>query len=216
MPPKGPHQSPKQGINKCTTCDKNLDSILRAVKELNNDAVKEAFAELQEQPTTNIDNHFGNIESQLTTLEQCPLFDKDVVQNLVESENQTLKSDFQMQFETKVKLMIATEEETSMDQIYKVQMHSHYDMFKKCRNGLRNLTWKIVENHKETIATDVKQNSKRFWCHVSPANASKNDIPDLMKEDDTKASWTKEKADLLNSSFGTNFSTQPMLTLYPL
>ena len=29
-----------------------------------------------------------------------------------------------------------------------------------------------------------------------------------MKEDDTKTSETKENVDLLNSSFGTNFSTQ--------
>ena len=30
-----------------------------------------------------------------------------------------------------------------------------------------------------------------------------------MKEDDTKTSEAKEKLDLLNSNFGTNFSTQP-------
>jgi hypothetical protein len=31
-----------------------------------------------------------------------------------------------------------------------------------------------------------------------------------MKEDDTKTSEAKEKADLLNSSFGKKFSTQPI------
>ena len=36
-----------------------------------------------------------------------------------------------------------------------------------------------------------------------------------MKEDDTKTSETKEKVDLLNSSFGTNFSTQPLANPLP-
>jgi hypothetical protein len=87
---------------------------------------------------------------------------------------------------------------------------NHYDMFKKCRNRLRNLTWKIVENHNEAIAADAKQNPNVFWCHVLAANPSRHNIPDLMKEDDTKTSEAKEKADLLNSSFDTNFSTQPI------
>ena len=65
------------------------------------------------------------------------------------------------------------------------------------------------------IAADAKQNLKGSWCHVSVANPSKNNIPDLMKEDDIKTSEAEEKVDLLNSSFVTNFSTQPIANTPP-
>ena len=84
-------------------------STLSAVNELDTkvkDAVKEAFSELREQLTTDIENRFGNVESRLTTLEQSPLFDKDAAQNLVELEIQMLKKDLEMQLETKVKQMV--------------------------------------------------------------------------------------------------------------
>ncbi|KAK2717909.1 hypothetical protein QYM36_006640, partial [Artemia franciscana] len=68
-------------------------------------AVNEAFAELQEQATTEIENRFGNVENRF--IEQCPLFDQGAVQDLIESEIQTLKKDLEMQLETKVKQMVA-------------------------------------------------------------------------------------------------------------
>ena len=37
-----------------------------------------------------------------------------------------------------------------------------------------------------------------------------------MKEDGTKTSEAKEKADFVNPSFGTNFSTQPIANLQPV
>ena len=54
-----------------------------------------------------------------------------------------------------------------------------------------------------------------FWRHVSAANPSRRDIPDLMREDGKKASGTKEKAYLLNSSFSTNFSALPTANTPP-
>ena len=93
--------------------DKNLEpfrSALSAVKELDTkvkDAVKEAFAELRDQLTTDIDNRFSGVESRLATIEQCTSFDQAAVQRLVESEIRTLKNDLEVQLETKVRHMIA-------------------------------------------------------------------------------------------------------------
>jgi iron uptake system EfeUOB component EfeO/EfeM len=92
--------------------DKNLEpfrSALSAVKELDTkvkDAVKEAFAELRDQLTTDIDNRFSGVESRLATIEQCTSFDQAAVQRLVESEIRTLKNDLEVQLETKVRHMI--------------------------------------------------------------------------------------------------------------
>ena len=82
----------------------------------------------------------------------------------------------------------------------KCKCDNHHDRFKKCRNRLRNLTRKVMRDHKDAIAANSKQNPKMFWRHVSAANPSRQDIPDLMREDGKKASDTKEKVHLLNSN----------------
>ena len=71
--------------------------------------------------------------------------------------------------------------------ILKCICDNHYDTFKKGINMLRNLTWKIIENHEKAIAADAKQNPKEFWHHTSAASPYRHGIPDLIEDNDTES-----------------------------
>jgi hypothetical protein len=59
-----------------------------------------------------------------------------------------------------------------------------------------------------TVAAQAKNNPKSFWSYVQSKTKTKSGVADLLKEDGTKASSDKEKADILNKVFQSVFTVE--------
>ena len=75
------------------------------------------------------------------------------------------------------------------------QKHKEYT---RLRNRVKNLTRKASIRHEKEIASNVKENPKRFWNLVQAKTRIKEKIPDLTRADGTTTTTDGEKAQALN------------------
>ena len=79
-------------------------------------------------------------------------------------------------------------------------------------NKMRNeVTSKIRSDRlafERNISKEIKNNNKVFWRYVNDKRTTKATIPDLQKEDGTKATSDAEKAEVLNNQFSSVFTKE--------
>ena len=82
----------------------------------------------------------------------------------------------------------------------------------KAWNLVFNVVRKLKCEHKEKPATNIKENPKTFWAHVSSKNPNHHTIPEL-KYDGITNSLPEDKANVLNTQFVFAFTIQSCPTI---
>jgi hypothetical protein len=78
------------------------------------------------------------------------------------------------------------------------------------RNQVRRLSRKKIRLQEKSIASNVKDNPKKFWNYVQTKTKTKTSIPDLYKDNDKKilTSSDTEKASVLADFFSSVFTEE--------
>ena len=84
-----------------------------------------------------------------------------------------------------------------------------YQEYCRARNQLRGLTRKNIRDKEKDIASQVKQNPKKFWAYVSQKTKFRNEIPQLMKSNGTDTADDEEKAQEFSRYFASVFLDEP-------
>ena len=85
--------------------------------------------------------------------------------------------------------------------------------YQQVKNELRSLTRKLRFDFESKLAMEIKMDPKKYWAYVKSKTKTRSKIPSLMKEDGSKASTAAEKAEVLNSFFGSVFTDENMDTI---
>jgi len=78
------------------------------------------------------------------------------------------------------------------------------------RNLLRSLTCKLRSEYENSIARNMKSNSKAFWSYVNSNTETKTSLPTLFSQDSTEASSDADKAAVLNQFFCSVFTKESL------
>lgn len=87
-----------------------------------------------------------------------------------------------------------------------------YREYCKLRNQVKTLTRKAVKSKEKEIASEIKENPKKFWSYVNSKTKTRTGISDLVMNNDnnteTLTSNDKEKADTLSAFFSSVFTVE--------
>ena len=85
-----------------------------------------------------------------------------------------------------------------------------YLRYTQKRNEIRNLTRLLRLNYESNIASNLRNNPKRFWTYVKSKTKVRSSIPTLKSLDNNEAITDNEKAAMLNSFFSSVFPKQDL------
>ena len=85
-----------------------------------------------------------------------------------------------------------------------------YLRYTQKRNEIRNLTRSLRLNYESNIASNLRNNPKRFWTYVKSKTKVRYSIPTLKSLDNNEAITDNEKAAMLNSFFSSVFTKEDL------
>ncbi len=85
-----------------------------------------------------------------------------------------------------------------------------YDVYARARNQAKWECTKIKKQYEAKLAEEAKKNPKAFYKYARSKLKTKATVADLIKDDGTKTTSEKEKADALNEFFSSVFTKEDM------
>jgi len=90
----------------------------------------------------------------------------------------------------------------------KYPTRENYNAYAKARNQVKWETRKLVTSREKRLAEQAKTNPKCFYQYVSAKTKPKETVSNLIKDDGSLTQSDTEKADVLNSFFGSVFTSE--------
>ncbi|KAA0202334.1 hypothetical protein HAZT_HAZT000415 [Hyalella azteca] len=88
------------------------------------------------------------------------------------------------------------------------QAGEDYRAYAKTRNQAARACRAAKQKLEATIAAQAKNHPKSFWSYVQAKTKTRSGVADLRKEDGTKTTSDKEKAEILNNFFQSIFTEE--------